>query len=574
MRRRWPFLLSLLITPAALLAAASSGCGAILGIEDVGLDGAGTTATSSGTGGAGGQGQGGSEPDASTSPDFTFSVVTPNVTVPLGGFNVVEVAIQRTGGFEGDVAVALLSPPAGLSGDPITIPAGKTAGAIVIGGQAPLAIGNTISFTLEATAAGVEPETATVTDADVTGKPGDPDDTFGAALTGLAAVSFGSDDAGGFNDIAVVGGQILVIGTGFGGLGGSKFAITRLTEAGALDPAFAGGTMVRTGWAQSTSDYPHGMAIGRQIDGRIIGIGWREQGAAYPPDIALVRHGIDGAAGDPLFGVSGKSLINLGGDEIVNDGLVLPNDRILVAGSRSGQIMVAVSDSSGYLETSFASPDGYRTVAVGATSAAHAVTVDGQGRILFAGEASPDGQTDMVLVRLLSNGELDTAFGQGGHVLAGANGPGERAAALAVLPDGRILVAGDSGENGDVDFQIRCFLENGAPDPAFGVNGAVTQPITGGDDVAEDMIVLPDGKILVIGNTVGGGSGPVLARYTRTGELDAHFGVGGVLPLFVGDSGSIHAVAAYPGHKVVIAGGNAGGTPGPGTFGVVVRMWM
>jgi hypothetical protein len=33
-------------------------------------------------------------------------------------------------------------------------------------------------------------------------------------------------------------------------------------------------------------------------------------------------------------------------------------------------------------------------------------------------------------------------------------------------------------------------------------------------------------------------------------------------------------VAAYPGHKVVISGGNEGGTPGPGTFGIVVRLWM
>jgi uncharacterized delta-60 repeat protein len=567
MRRRLPFLFSLLLAPVAVLAAASSGCGLILGINDVSLDSdAGAPDAASGGGG-------GHAPDAG-SPDFTFSIVTPNVTVPLDGFNAVEVAIQRTGGFEGEVVVALSNPPAGLSADPIAIGAGETSAEVVIGGQAPLAIGDTVSFTLEATADGLDPETATITDADVTGKPGDPDDTFGAALTGLAAVSFGSDDAGSFDDIAVVGGQILVIGTGYGGLGSSKFVITRLTETGALDPSFAGGALVRTGWAQSTSDYAHGLAIGRQVDGRIIGVGWREQLGSFPPDIGLVRHGADGSTGDPLFGVSGKSLIDLGGDEFVEDGVVLPNDRILAAGNRSGALMVARAGSSGSLDTAFAAPDGYRVVAVGASSGAHAVVVDGRNRILLAGHGNPNGQSDMVLVRLLQDGTLDPAFGAAGQVVVDAPAD-ERARAAVVFPDGRILVAGDSTANGDADFQIRRFLEDGSPDPAFGDSGVVTRPITDGDDVVEDMIVLPDGKILVIGNASGGASpGPVVARYTRSGELDPHFGVAGVLSLFVGDAGSIRSVAAYPGHKVVISGGNEGGTPGPGTFGIVVRLWM
>lgn len=572
--RRWPFLFSLLLAPAALLAAASSGCGLILGIKDVSLDNeAGASDASSGAGG----GQGGHEPDAPDSPDFTFSLITPNVTVPLGGFNVVEVAIQRAGGFEGNVSVALSSPPAGLSADPITIGAGETLGEVVIGGQAPLAIGNKVSFTLKATSDGLDPETATatVTDADVTGKPGDPDDTFGAALTGLAAVSFGGDDSGGFNDLAVVGGQILVIGTGFGGVGSSTFTTTRLTANGDVDPTFAGGTMVRTGWAQSSSDYAYGFAIGRQVNGRIIGIGWREEGVSFPPDIALVRHGVNGSTGDPLFGVSGKSLIDLGGDEIVADGVVLPNDRILVAGSRNNQLMVARADSSGSLDTSFASPNGYRVVPVGASSGAHSIALDSLNRILLAGHGNPNGQSDMVLVRLRQDGTLDTEFGAAGQVIADAPGADDRAVAAAVLGDGRMLVAGDSTENVDTDFQLRRFLEDGSIDPSFGNSGVVTHPITDGDDIAEDMIVLPDGRILVVGNATGGATpGPVMARYTRDGELDPYFGVGGVLSLFVGDYGSIHSVAVYPGHKVVISGGNEGGSPGPGTFGVVVRMWM
>jgi hypothetical protein len=42
----------------------------------------------------------------------------------------------------------------------------------------------------------------------------------------------------------------------------------------------------------------------------------------------------------------------------------------------------------------------------------------------------------------------------------------------------------------------------------------------------------------------------------------------------VGDYGSVHCAAVYPGHKVVIGGGDEGATPGTGTFGIVARMWM
>ncbi len=74
--------------------------------------------------------------------------------------------------------------------------------------------------------------------------------------------------------------------------------------------------------------------------------------------------------------------------------------------------------------------------------------------------------------------------------------------------------------------------------------------------------------------TSGAARGPVLARTTCDGQLDPCFGTGGVLSLYVGDFGSIHCAAVYPGHRVVIGGGDEGGSPGPGTFGVVARMWM
>lgn len=407
----------------------------------------------------------------------------------------------------------------------------------------------------------------------VPGQPGTLDTTFGAAHTGLARVSFGSDDGGGFYDLDVVGNQIVAAGQGFGGLGGIAFAVTRLTSSGAVDPGFAMGTLVKTRFEASSGSSSRIVAVGHQSDGRIIAMGWHE--IPSPANIALQRYGVDGSTGDPLFGVAGKSLLDLGGSEQVADGVVLSNDKIIVVGQRDNDMMVARVTLDGRLDTSFAAPNGYQISNLKGPSSARSVVVDSQDRILVLGHTGKVGQRDLVVVRYLQDGQPDMTFGTSGRRVIEAPGSDERAAAAAVLDDGRILVAGDTNANGNIDFQVRRLLADGSSDPSFGVSGVATLPMSAEDDSAEDMVVLPDGKILLVGNVTSGiAGGPVLARTTRNGKLDSKFGTGGVLSLYVGDNGSIHCAAVYPGNKVVIGGGDEGGSPGPGTFGIVARMWM
>ncbi|WP_437974371.1 hypothetical protein WMF11_38610 [Sorangium sp. So ce295] len=519
-----------------------------------------------GDAGGGDAGGGGHAPSVM---DLALVVLTPNVTVPLGGKNLVEIEIRRTGGFDGAVTVAAVSPPVGLAVDPITVAQGETKAEIVIGAQAPLALGNTISFTLAATAGALE-STAAVTNAVVTGRPGSLDATFGVA-TGIAPVRFGNDDGGYFTDIEVVGERIVATGWGIGGLGGSSMKIARLTSAGALDPDFAEGAMLSTRIGSSSGAEAQAFGVGHQVDGKIIAMGWHE--TPEPRDIALWRVGANGATADPEFGNNGKALVDTGGEETVVDGLVLANDKILVAGARDARMMVARISSNGRLDTAFAAPNGFW--ALDRSSTARAVAVDREGRILVVGEVDTGGQSDGILARFLATGQPDTTFGTGGQQVFGASASSERTAAIAVLDDGRILVGGSAGKDGSSDFEVRRFLEDGAADPSFGASGVVALPITDGDDVAEDAIVLPDGRILVVGNATGGVTpGPVLARYLRDGRLDPNFGAGGVLSLYVGDSGGIQRAAVYPGQKVVVCGENQGGVPGPGTYGIVARLWM
>jgi hypothetical protein len=144
------------------------------------------------------------------------------------------------------------------------------------------------------------------------------------------------------------------------------------------------------------------------------------------------------------------------------------------------------------------------------------------------------------------------------------------------------VVAGDAGPAGTSEFarargfQVRCFLDDGTPDTAFGSGGVVSSVTTEHDDEAEAMVVLPNGSILVGGNGQldPNTNKPMLVRYTRDGALDAGFGEGGVLTLDLGEDGVLHAIADYSQLQVIVVGGDVGMSPGPGTYGVVARMWM
>jgi len=397
------------------------------------------------------------------------------------------------------------------------------------------------------------------------------DDTFG--VNGMARVSFGADDDGGYFGLDVQGDRILAAGWGAGGLGGVRFRLARLTLSGRLDPTFGANGTAGAGFASSTGDAAYAVAVGHQSDGGIVAIGFREPFRGASANIALVRFLPNGSIGGAGFGTDGKSLIDLGGEESVADGLVLPDDKILVVGKRGAELLVARATSTGALDTTFAAPRGYLTVPLGISAEARSVALDTSGRILVAGTADLSQKTSIVVIRVTADGVLDPSFGHEGVVVTGADTSNERAVSIAPSPDGAIVVAGDTGPGGTKEFVVRRLLANGSPDLSFGSQGRAAWLRGAGDMQAEDMVVLPGGGILVAGNAAEGVS-PVLVRYTCDGKVDTTFGVHGILRVYLGEDGVLHTVRLHAGDRVLLGGADVGMSPGPGTYGVVVRMWM
>ncbi len=126
--------------------------------------------------------------------------------------------------------------------------------------------------------------------------------------------------------------------------------------------------------------------------------------------------------------------------------------------------------------------------------------------------------------------------------------------AMAIQPDGKILVGGRGGESiYDAGYCIVRFNADGTVDSSFGIHGKVIT-LYGGS--IQSLVVLPDGKILA-----GGFLGTVmLARYQPNGELDSSFGTNGLLqPQFQGTRYTYcYALTLQPDGKIVMTG-NADG---------------
>jgi uncharacterized delta-60 repeat protein len=106
------------------------------------------------------------------------------------------------------------------------------------------------------------------------------------------------------------------------------------------------------------------------------------------------------------------------------------------------------------------------------------------------------------VMRINSNGTVDTTFGNGGT----ASAPLSSAGAYSLLvqpPDGKIVVAGTIRPGpAREDFVVARFTPSGSPDETFGSGGTVTTDLGGPTDVASSVALGPDGKIVLAGSSM------------------------------------------------------------------------
>lgn len=358
--------------------------------------------------------------------------------------------------------------------------------------------------------------------------------------------------------VAASNGGLLAVGTATASDGNPAIAVLKYTSDGSLDSSFGNGGIVTTEIGASAS----ASAVTELASGKILVAG---QGKATDGNdaIALTEFNADGSL-DSDFGSDGISLTEVGDSASASAVSVLSSGEILVAGQgttsdSNAAVALALFNADGTLDTSFGD-GGIALTEVGATSGAASIAVLSTGSILVAGHGvAEDDNTAIVVAKYDSDGSLDATFGSAGVAITEL-GASASAAAVLELSDGEILIAGQGTASDDnTAILLAEYDSDGSLNTSFGDDGiALTEQ---GDSAgASALALLPDGTILVSGQGAATDGNPsiVLADYDSDGALHAGFGTDGTITTEVGDSSDGRGLAVLANGYIAVAGGTTG----------------
>jgi uncharacterized delta-60 repeat protein len=256
-------------------------------------------------------------------------------------------------------------------------------------------------------------------------------------------------------------------------------------------------------------------AVAAGSDGKAVVVGYAQGPANDPEDRAVFLRMTAAMTLDATFGGDGKiDDFDLSSPFTAHAVAVLPDGKVAWAG-RIDQTLLGIPNRNvlvgrflvnGAPDPSF-DGDGYRVVLFDAggnlADEAAAMAVQPDGKIVVVGKAATGAASaDFAIVRLGSDGTLDNGFSGDGKLLVSfspTDGQADAASAVAVDRFGRIVVAGTTGGG---NAGVARVLANGTLDPSFGAGGKTTFSILAAGDIIgpPSLLLLPGDGILVAGD--------------------------------------------------------------------------
>ncbi len=216
----------------------------------------------------------------------------------------------------------------------------------------------------------------------------------------------------------------------------------------------------------------------------------------------------------------------------------------------------AITGQPGTLDTGF-NVSGTVITSFGAGSnRANAVAVQPDGKLVLAGYCSNGTNNDFCALRYNANGTLDNSFNGSGTVITPVGIGNDYANALVLQADGKLILAGYCNNGARNDFCAVRYNANGTLDTSFNGTGIVITSIGTGSNNGNAVILQPDGKIVLAGSCLNGTSYSFCAlRYNTDGSLDTSFNLTGKVITAVGNRvGYAAGLAVQPDGKLLLAG--------------------
>ncbi|HEY0545979.1 MAG TPA: FG-GAP-like repeat-containing protein [Pyrinomonadaceae bacterium] len=273
---------------------------------------------------------------------------------------------------------------------------------------------------------------------------------------------------------------------------------------------------------------------------------------------------------DFTFGTSGtvKTDLSAGQGDGINDMVLQPDGKIVAVGPayRGYRFGLARYNPDGSLDSSFGTGGTVTTFFPGAFVYGYprAVVLQTDGKIVVAGDyvvTNTSTSADFLLVRYNTDGSIDSSFGTSGTVRTDFNGNNDHAYDMLIQPDGKIIVIGHSyyiNSEQYYDFSLARYNSNGSLDTSFGVGGKASANFGYGDE-GYCGVLLANGKILVGGlsRSVGTLDDQAVVRFNANGSVDTSFGTSGratVETVASSQFDTAYGIAVQPDGKIVVVG--------------------
>ncbi|HEV8268515.1 MAG TPA: hypothetical protein VGR00_09790, partial [Thermoanaerobaculia bacterium] len=290
-----------------------------------------------------------------------------------------------------------------------------------------------------------------------------------------------------------------------------EIEVARYTTGGVLDGTFGTGGLVTTSYGKLAVDHAHAVVV--QSDGKVVVAGDTNSLGAVDFALARYSGNgtLDATFGSS--GTMRTNFNLGSGADSANALALQSDGKIVAAGVSNvmgtNDFALARYATNGFLDSMFGS-GGVVTTNFGASSVdvANAVAIQADGKIVVAGTSNLSGKNDFALVRYATNGTPDPMFGSGGLVTTSFGASiSAVATAVAIQGDGKIVVAGYALVSGTYAMALARYDSGGTPDPMFGSGGTVTTSYgPTSDEKAFALALQGDGKIVAAGTTNMGGT--------------------------------------------------------------------
>lgn len=280
---------------------------------------------------------------------------------------------------------------------------------------------------------------------------------------------------------------------------GNDFYVSRYLTNGALDTTFGTGGIAFAN--PGGTDEVRSLAVDPQ--GRPVVVGYTFQGGRF--SIAVARWTTGGVL-DTGFDGDGMVITTVGSMQDTAYNIAIQTDgKPIIVGRRRFALLdfdmfVLRYLTDGSLDSSFGTGGFVATDLTTSVDDLQCITLQTDGKIVVGGTI-PNPNDSSIVLRYTTDGVLDSTFNGTGynvqHLAAASNQ--DRVNGIIVQPDGKVVTAGQAFVDGEYRFTMIRLLTDGSLDSLFGGVGYKITTIGVYDAAAQDLAIQSDGKFVVVG---------------------------------------------------------------------------